>query len=175
MRRHDTTKEAVAQVLRSAGILHLLEQGPRLFSQQRQADILLCRWSGGRDTAVDLVVGHPLAKSQHPLTPLKARRFTGGLEAAKVAAAGGSRELQEAGWAFLPMGFNTFAAPGPAAVRLLLEIFQRATADLIGWEKVRAVTEARQCIILALAKQVGEQLMLAFRVQDALSEGTPQY
>lgn len=113
MRRHDAVKLAVAQVLRSAGISHLLEQGPRLASSQRPADILLCRWSAGRDTAVDLVVAHPLAKSQHPLTPLKARRFTQAQESAKVTEADKSAELRAAGWAFLPMGFNTFAAPGP--------------------------------------------------------------
>ena len=79
-------------------------------------------------------------------------------------------EFVGCGWGFIPMGFGTFGNAGPSAVRLLTLIVQKATADLHGWEKTKRAMEIRQSISLALMRQVGRQLLLKNRVQDALDE-----
>jgi hypothetical protein len=146
----------------------MLEQGPHLGSRDRPADILLLNWDAGKDTAADFVVAHPLAKSQHPLTPLKARRFLQSQEDIKRRHAEASGDLTRAGWSFIPLAFQTFACPGPSAQRLLHQVFSRATSDLEGWDKIRLLAEIRQTIVLAVARQVGEQLLLYSRVQDVV-------
>ena len=77
-------------------------------------------------------------------------------------------ELAKVGWSFIPAAFHTFSAPGPSAQRLLAELTQRAASDLEGWEKTRLLAELRQLVVLALARSVGEQLMLFAWVQESL-------
>ena len=77
-------------------------------------------------------------------------------------------DLVRVGWSFIPLAFHTFSAPGPSASRLLAEFMQRAASDLEGWERTRLLAEMRQQVVLALARSVGEQLMLFSRVQESL-------
>ena len=49
---------------------------------------------------------------------------------------------------------------GPAAANLWHEVLQRATSGLDGWEKTKLLNEKRQTLAMALARSVGEQLML---------------
>ena len=79
-------------------------------------------------------------------------------------------EFVESGWSFIPMGFGTFGNAGPSSIRLLSQVIQEATADLHGWEKTKRAMEIRLNISVALMRQVGRQLSLKNRVQDALDE-----
>ena len=123
---------------------------------------------GGRDMAVDIVVAHPFQLSQQPVTVEKAGRFTAAQEHHKVARIEADPAFARSGWTFSPMGFHTFGGPGPAASRLWHTIVKRATTDLEGWEKIRAIQTMQQNLSLALMREVARQLLLQNRVQDLL-------
>ena len=80
-------------------------------------------------------------------------------------------DFVRSGWGFVPMGFGTFGNAGPSTLRLLSMIIEKATADLAGWEKTKRALEIRQSLSLALMRQVGRQLLLKNRVQEALDDG----
>jgi hypothetical protein len=136
----------------------------------RPADVLLMHWEGGRHAAVDFVVSHPLQLSQYPLSADKASRHVASEERKKVQRIMSQEEFVESGWSFIPMGFGTFGNAGPSSIRLLSQVIQKATADLHGWEKTKRAMEIRLNISVALMRQVGRQLSLKNRVQDALDE-----
>ena len=53
---------------------------------------------------------------------------------------------------------------------MLFEVTKRATADLQGWSKTRALLEIREGLSVTLMRQVARQLSLKGRVQEALTE-----
>ena len=161
-------KLALADALRSSGILHLLEQRCSEATILRPADVLLMHWEGGKHCAVDLVISHPLQLSQHPLSADKASRHTALEERRKVQRVMAEPEFVRSRWEFLPMGLNTFGGTGPSAQRLLAQIIDKAIADLSGWEKTQRALELRRSLSLALMRQMGRQLLVKNRVQDAL-------
>ena len=77
----------------------------------RPADLLLRAWQGGRDTAVDFTVTHPLQENQKPGGRVKADHFLKAAEARKV---GKYRAPCEAeGWAFILAVFDTWGGTEP--------------------------------------------------------------
>ena len=168
--RHDQLRSAFSDSLRLSGILHLVEQRCSERTMLRPADVLLMHWEGGRHAAVDFVVSHPLQLSQYPLSADKASRHAASEERKKVQRIMSQEEFVESGWSFIPMGFGTFGNAGPSSIRLLSQVIQKATADLHGWEKTKRAMEIRLNISVALMRQVGRQLSLKNRVQDALDE-----
>ena len=169
--RHDRLRDALADNLRRSGILHLVEQCCSERSSLRPADVLLMHWEGGRNCAVDLVISHPLQLAQYPLSADKASRHCAASERRKVQSIVQHPDFVQSGWGFLPMGFGTFGNAGPSSLRLLSQILQKATADLHGWEKTKRAMEIRQSLSSTLMRQVGRQLQLKNRVQDALDDG----
>ena len=125
-------------------------------------------WEGGRHCAVDLVISHPLQLAQHPLNADKASRHCASTERRKVQEITAHAKFVQCGWGFLPMGFGTFGNAGPSTVRILAQLIGKATADLYGWEKTKRAMEFRQSLSLALMRQVGRQLLVKNRVQDAI-------
>ena len=168
--RHDQLRTAFCDNLRTSGILHLVEQRCSDRSLLRPADVLLMHWDGGRHSAVDLVVSHPLQLSQYPLSADKASRHMACEERRKVQRIMAQPEFVQCGWGFIPMGFGTFGNAGPSAMRLVAQVVDKATADLHGWEKTRRAMEIRLSLWVALMRQVGRQLLLKNRVQDALDD-----
>ena len=168
--RHDRVRDGLVDNLRMSGILHLAEQRCSDRSSLRPADVLLMHWEGGRHCAVDLVISHPLQVAQYPLNATKASRHCASTERRKVQEVLAQAAFVESGWGFLPMGFGTFGNVGPSTARLLAQLIDKATAELHGWEKTKRAMEFRQTLSLALMRQVGRQLLLKNRVQDALDE-----
>ena len=136
----------------------------------RPADVLLMYWEGGRHAAVEIFISHPLQLSEYPLSADKSSRHAASEEMKKVRRIVAQPEFVESGWGFIPMGFGPFGNAGPSSTRLLAQIIQKATADLHGWEKTKRAMDIRLNISVALMRQVGRQLSLKNRVQDALEE-----
>ena len=61
------------------------ENARRTLSERlRPADILIRNWTGGKDTAVDLTIVHPLQRSEVPWTSAKGKSFLRKKEEAKI-------------------------------------------------------------------------------------------
>jgi hypothetical protein len=131
---------------------------------RRPADVLLTRWSRGRDVAVDFVVGHPLVLSEQPIEVGSAVGRVNGLEAKKVAE--NSATCARAGWGFLPFGATTWGGIGPSAKQLLGEIVRVAAAGLQGRAADEVAGKVYQDLSTRLMRQVARQLGLAGRVLD---------
>ena len=74
------------------------------------------------------------------------------------------------GWGFSPFALSTWGGLGTSAKEVLFEVTKRATADLQGWSKTRALLEIREGLSVTLMRQVARQLSLKGRVQEALTE-----
>ena len=72
------------------------------------------------------------------------------------------------GWGFSPFALNTWGGLGTSAKGVLFEVTKRATADLRGWSKTRALLEIREGLSVTLMRQVARQLSIKGRVQEAL-------
>jgi hypothetical protein len=170
--RHDQLRTSLSDQLRTSGILHLVEQRCSERTLLRPADVLLMHWEGGTHAAVDLVISHPLQLAEYPLSADKASRHIASEERRKVQRVMTHPEFMQCGWVFIPMGFGTFGNGGPSSVRLLAQVVQKATADLHGWEKTKRAMEIRLGLSVTLMRQVGRQLLLKNRVQDALDDAS---
>ena len=90
-RRHNAVQEHLLSLASQAGVPHVREaplekarRRGRLQPNLRPADVLLRRWAGGKDSAVDCTVSHPAQVSELPLSGDKARSFLRRLEQDKV-------------------------------------------------------------------------------------------
>ena len=116
--------------------------------------------------AVDFVCSHPAGLSQHPLVVGNAKRHCNIVEARKMQSDGPPCEAK--GWGFSPFGLSTWGGLGSSAKAVLFEVGKRATADLQGWPKTRALLEIREGLSVTLMREVARQLSLKGRVEEAL-------
>ena len=133
---------------------------------KRPADVLLLQWSRGRHLAVDFVCTHPAGLAQHPLVAANAAKHCNQAEARKVHADGPPCEAK--GWGFSPFAVSTWGGLGSSAKAVLFEVTKRATADLEGWARTRALAEVREDLSVTLMRQIARQLSVKGRVQDAM-------
>jgi hypothetical protein len=131
---------------------------------RRPADVLLTRWTRGRDVAVDFVVGHPLVLSEQPIEVSSATGRVNGLESKKVAENGAT--CAQAGWGFQPFGATTWGGIGTSAKQILGDIVRIAAAGLQGRAADEVAGKIYQDLSTRLMRQVARQLGLAGRVLD---------
>ena len=72
------------------------------------------------------------------------------------------------GWGFSPFALSTWGGLGTSAKGVLFEVTKRATADMRGWPKTRALLEIREGLSVTLMRQVARQLSVKGRVEEAL-------
>ena len=133
---------------------------------RRPADVLLLQWSRGQHVAVDFVCSHPAGLTQHPLVVGNAKRHCNIVEARKMQTDGPPYEAK--GWGFSPFGLSTWGGLGSSAKAVLFEVGKRATADLKGWPKARALLDIREGLSVTLMREVARQRSLKGRVEEAL-------
>ena len=56
---------------------------------------------------------------------------------------------------------------GPSAKGVLFEVSKRATADLNGWAKTKALLEIREELSVTLMREIARQLSVKGRVQES--------
>jgi hypothetical protein len=117
--------------------------------------------------AVDFVCSHlcyPMGLAQYPLVADNAKRHCNLAEARKMQTDGPPCEAK--GWGFSCFVLSTWG--GSSAKGVLFEVTKRATADLRGWPKTRALLEIREGLSVTLMRQVARQLSIKGRVEEAL-------
>jgi hypothetical protein len=164
--RHNAFRDAFHTMCVRFGVA--VEKEAECVAGRRPADILLLNWSRGQHVAVDFVCSHPLGLAQHPLVADNAKRHCNLAETRKVQTDGPPCEAK--GWGFSPFALSTWGGLGTSAKEVLFEVTKRATADLQGWSKTRALLEIREGLSVTLMRQVARQLSLKGRVQEALTE-----
>ena len=117
--------------------------------------------------AVDFVCTHPTGLAQYPLVADNAARHCNQAEARKVQMDGPPCEAK--GWGFSPFATSTWGGLGSSAKAVLFEVTKRATADLEGWTRIRALDEIREGLSVTLMRQVARQLSIKGRVQEAFA------
>jgi len=142
-----------------------VEKEAECIAGRRPADVLLLQWSRGQHVAVDFVCSHPAGLAEHPLDPERAAKHCNRAEARKVRSDGPPCEAK--GWGFSPFAMTTWGGLGSSAKAVLFEVTKRATADLKGWPKTRALDEIREDLSVTLMREVARQLSLKGRVEDA--------
>ena len=166
--RHFAVQEALIAIAQSGGQPFVREapltdasstiRGPAL----RPADILLRSWQGGKDTAVDVTIRHPLQASEAPWSAQKASAFLKATEKAKEAKY--KEVCQKEGWSFCPAAFDTWGGVGPQAKDVIHKLITRATGTLPPELKPLRTVELRQLISIALMRQVWRLLLLKNRL-----------
>ena len=116
---------------------------------------------------MDFVCTHPAGVAEHPLTAENAAGHLNRAEAKKLADDG--PPCQQKGWGFSPFALSTWGGMGSSAKVVLYEVTKRATADLQGWAKTKALMEIREELSVTVMREVARQLAVKGRVQDALS------
>lgn len=162
--RHNAFRNAFHAVCVRYGIA--VEREAECVAGRRPADILLLQWSRGQHVAVDFVCTHPAGLAQHPLVAENASRHCNLAEARKVQTDGPPCEAK--GWGFSPFGLTTWGGLGSSAKAILFEVSKRATADLRGWPKTKALLEIREGLSVTLMREIARQLSAKGRVEDAL-------
>ena len=162
--RHNAFRNAFHAMCVRYGIA--VEKEAECVAGRRPADVLLLQWSRGQHVAVDFVCSHPAGLSQHPLVVGNAKRHCNIVEARKMQSDGPPCEAK--GWGFSPFGLSTWGGLGSSAKAVLFEVGKRATADLKGWPKTRALLEIREGLSVTLMREVARQLSLKGRVEEAL-------
>ena len=173
--RHFAVQEALITIAQAGGQPFVREapltdastnlRGPAL----RPADILLRAWQGGKDTAVDVTIRHPLQSAELPWSGQKAASFLKATEKAKESKY--KAVCQSEGWSFSPAAFDTWGGLGPQAKDLLHKLIARATGTLPPELKPLRVVELRQLVSLALMRQVWRLLLLKNRLFSSQSCG----
>ena len=162
--RHNAFRNAFHEMCVRYGIE--VEKEAECLAGRRPADILLLQWSRGQHVAVDFVCSHPAGLAQHPLVVDNAKRHCNLAEARKMQADGPPCEAK--GWGFSPFGLSTWGGLGSSAKAVLFEVTKRATADLRGWPKTRALQEIRETLSVTLMREIARQLSLKGRVEEVL-------
>ena len=160
--RHNAVRDAFFAMCVRAGMA--VEKEARCVGQRRPADILLLLWSRGQHVAIDFVCTHPAGLAQHPLVVENAAKHCNRAEAQKVKKDGPPCEA--AGWGFSPFAINTWGGLGSSAKAVLFEVTKRATADLQGWPKTRALDQIRQDLSVTLMREIARQLSVKGRVEE---------
>ena len=62
----------------------------------------------------------------------------------------------------------TWGGLGSSSKEVLFEVTKRATADLQGWPKLRALSEMREALSVTLMRQIARQLSIKGRVEEVL-------
>ena len=70
------------------------------------------------------------------------------------------------GWGFSPFAVSTWGGLGTSAKAVLFEVTKRATADLQGWPKARALSEIREGLSVTLMRGIAKQLAAKGRVEE---------
>ena len=138
-----------------------------MFGSAPPGDILLLNWSLGQHLAVDFVCTHPAGLAQHPLVVGNARRHCNLAETRKVQTDGPPCEAK--GWGFSPFAISTWGELGASAKGVLHEVTKRATADLSGWPKTKALLEIQEGLSVTLMRAVARQPGAKGRVEEATS------
>ena len=138
------------------------QHGPAL----RPADILLRAWQGGKDTAVDVTIKHPLQAAQAPWTKARAAAFLRQVEHQKEVKY--AEACKKEGWAFCPAAFDTWGGVGPKAKDLLHKLLKRATGTLAPELQGARTAELRQLLSLSLMRQVWRLLSAKNRLFSSL-------
>ena len=162
-RRHNSVRDELSRVLTISGIPHAKEVPAR--NRDRPADILLLGWDKGVDTCIDLTISHPLQADCYPLSLDRARRHLPAAEQYKLNKHRDSCSLMH--WSSHPAAFNPWGGSGPAARSLLTDILRRATSDLDEKSRSHRITEIRQGLSMALAREVAKQLALRTRIVES--------
>ena len=162
--RHNAFRDAFHTMCVRYGVA--VEKEAECLAGRRPADILLINWSRGQHVAVDFVCSHPMGLAQHPLVADNAKKHCNLAEARKVQTDGPPCEAK--GWGFSPFALSTWGGLGTSAKGVLFEVTKRATADMRGWPKTRALLEIREGLSVTLMRQVARQLSVKGRVEEAL-------
>ena len=162
--RHNAFRNAFHEMCVRYGIA--VEKEAECVAGRRPADILLLQWSRGQHVAVDFVYTHPAGLAQHPLVVDNAKRHCNLAEAKKVQTDG--PPCEEKGWGFSPFALSTWGGLGTSAKAVLFEVSKRATADLRGWPKTKALLEIREGLSVTLMREIAKQLTVKGRVEEAL-------
>ena len=127
----------------------------------RPADVLIPRWSGGRDAALDVTVTHPLQQAH--LAGAAAEPGYSLTQAFNRKVAGAGEECQAAGIAFIPLVAESFGGWHTAAEREVRKL-GAALARHTGQEEGEAIGHlwGRLGILL----QRGNAALLANRVPE---------
>ena len=162
--RHNAFRDAFHALCTRYGMA--VEKEAECIAGRRPADILLLNWSRGQHVAIDFVCTHPAGLAQHPLVVDNAKRHCNLAETRKVQTDGPPCEAK--GWGFSPFALNTWGGLGTSAKEVLFEVTKRATADLQGWPKLRALSEMREALSVTLMRQIARQLSIKGRVEEVL-------
>jgi hypothetical protein len=135
-------------------------------SMKRPADILLIRWDHGRDIAVDFTVTNPLAADCYPLSLEGAKRHLANAERDKLVKEGPMCAAVR--WGFSPVALSPWGMLGPSGKELLRDVTKRIVGDLPLEAHAGRAQELRQCLSLALMREVARQLSLRCSVLDEL-------
>ena len=152
--RHLGIQNYLCQVLSDARVAHNREV-PVGSTGMRPADIMLTRWSQGRDMAVDLTVVHPLLAGLRPQPGSAARAFALAADAKRrhyrdLCAAEG---VGFSAWVMDPWGGLHSDAPG-----LWKAITRKAARDGRAAAPTALVAALRTGLGVALAREVARQL-----------------
>ena len=161
--RHNAFRNAFFAMCVRYGMAAELEA--ECLAGRRPADVLLLQWSRGQHVAIDFVCTHPAGLANHPLVVDQASKHCNQAEARKVRADGPPCEAK--GWGFSPFALSTWGGLGSSAKAVLFEVTKRATADLKGWPKTRALDEIRQGLSVTLMKEIARQLSVKGRIEEA--------
>ena len=162
-RRHNSVRDELSRVLTVFGVPHAKEVQAK--QRDRPADILLLGLNKGFDTCIDLTISHPLQADCYPLSLDHAKRHLSAAEQRKLNKHHESCSLMH--WASHPAAFNPWGGTGPAARSLPNDILCRATSELYNKSRSQRVTEIRQGLSMALAREVAKQLALRTRIVEA--------
>ena len=143
-----------------------MEKEVECVAERRPADILLLQWSRGQFAAIDFICSHPAGVAQHPLVVDNAKRHCNKAESKKMAMDG--PPCEENGWRFSPFALSTWGGLGSSAKEVLFDVIKRATADLKGWPKIRAISDIRAELSVTLMRQIARQLSIKGRVEETL-------
>ena len=103
--------------------------------------------------------------AQHPLVPEQALKHANQAESRKLQTDGPPCAAK--GWGFSPFALSTWGGLGSSAKAVLFEVTKRATADLKGWPKIKAIDEIRETLSVTLMKEIARQLAVKGRVDEA--------
>ena len=105
-------------------------------------------------------------RHNYPLECTRGAKHCNRAEASKLRENSGP--CQAKGWGFSPFAVSTWGGLGTSAKAVLFEVSKRATSDLRGWPKTKALQAIREALSVTLMREVVRHLSLRDRVQEAL-------
>ena len=156
-KRHNFVAATLNAIAVSAGITTSREV--QINGKERPADLLLSRWDGNRDAAVDLTIRHNLLPTaqwdlnQSAVAQAEEAKLTKYKDTCNAASV-----------TFIPVGVDTFGATGPHAASFLGKLFTRYAKRAGRAEERYRGQHHRQRLSVALHKAKAEQLCAVFTV-----------